>query len=256
MSSSNHPVILIVPGAFGTPAGFDKLAPHLDGLQTHPGAYPSCNHPDPLNATCAADITAVRSIILSLLDQQRDVVILAHSYGGVVAGGAAKDLDRETRKAQDHSSAVVGLVYIAGNITLEGETLFEAVGGAYPPFIKEHTPSEGFALIRPAMDVLYNDCDPALQPAFDASVQPHALKAFETKPPAPAWADKGFDGRRLYVRTLDDHCNPSFLQDAWIQKSKVDWEVVDFKTGHMPFVSQPEALGAQIVRFVWRLGQF
>lgn len=99
------------------------------------------------------------------------------------------------------------------------------------------------------MEVLYNDCDQALKPKLEAAMKPHALAAFETKPTAPAWADDAFDGRRAYVRTVDDCCNPSFLQDTWLQKTKKEWTVVDFETGHMPFVSQPEALAAQIVKF-------
>ncbi|KAI0459138.1 Alpha/Beta hydrolase protein [Xylaria acuta] len=248
MSSAVLPVVVLVPGAFGTPAGFDKMIPHLNGLQTHPGAYPSCNPPDPMNANCSDDISALRNTLISLLDQQRDLIILAHSYGGVVAGGAAKGLDKDSRKAQGHTSAVVGLIYVVGNITLDGECLLEAVGGAYPPFIKSDKPSKGLALIEPAMEILYNDCEP--DPELDKSMTPHALHAFETKASAPAWQDTGFDGRRLYIRTVNDHCNPSVLQDAWIEKSGVDWNVVNFESGHMPFISQPEALAAQVVKLV------
>lgn len=255
MSSSCSPIIVLVPGAFGTPRGFDRLVPHLDGLETRSGAYPSCNPQDPFNADCMQDISALRGIILSLLEQKRDLVLLAHSYGGVVAGGAAKGLDRETRKAQEYDNAVVGLIYVAGNIALENESLREAFGGAYPPFIKSGTPSEGLAIIAPAMDILYNDCDPSLEPEFDKFMNPHALQAFETKPSAPAWKDRGFDKRRLYVRAVKDQCLPYSLQTAWVEKSAVEWEVVDFETGHMPFVSQPEALGAQIVKFVRGLDQ-
>jgi hypothetical protein len=100
------------------------------------------------------------------------------------------------------------------------------------------------------MDILYNDLDPKLEPELSHYMQPHALRAFESKPSAPAWADEGFDGRRLYIRTLDDNCNPKVLQDLWIEKSKVKWDVVDFKSGHMPFESQPEALAEHIVKFV------
>lgn len=116
MSPVALPIVVLVPGAFGTPAGFDKMIPYLNGLQTHPGAYPSSNPPDPMNASCSDDIAALRRTLLSLLDQQRDLVILAHSYGGVVAGGAAKGLDRASRAAQGQTSAVVGLIYVAGNM--------------------------------------------------------------------------------------------------------------------------------------------
>jgi hypothetical protein len=78
-------------------------------------------------------------------------------------------------------------------------------------------------------------------------MNPHALLAFESPATAPAWADKAFEGRRAYIRTLDDCCNPPFLQDAWIKKTKVHWNVVDIKSGHMPFESQPELLSKKIV---------
>lgn len=140
MPSENFPVVVLVPGAFGTPAGYEKLLPYLNeaGISTHPGPYPSCDPADPLTANCPDDIASLRdNVLLPLIDdQQKDVVILAHSYGGVVAGGAAKNLDKQARKAQGQAGGVIGLIYVAGNITLEGESLAEAVGGAYPPFIK------------------------------------------------------------------------------------------------------------------------
>ncbi|GCB17156.1 pyrethroid hydrolase [Aspergillus awamori] len=254
MSPANLPIIVIVPGAFGTPQGFEKLLPHLTeaGYATHPGSYPSCNPSDPANVSSPQDIAHLRdNVLLPLLNEEgKDVVIIAHSYGGVVAGGAARGLAKGTRTTQGQSTGVIGLIYVVGNITLDGESLFNAVGGAYPPFIKVDKPSQGLAVIEPAMDVLYNDCDRSLQPELDRLMQPHALRAFETAATAPAWAESAFDGRRAYVRTLDDCCNPSSLQDMWLEKSKVEWEVVDFKTGHMPFVSQPQALAEQVTKFI------
>lgn len=98
------------------------------------------------------------------------------------------------------------------------------------------------------MDILYNDCDSALASELEAHMLPHANLAFETKASAPAWADTAFDGKRVYVRTQLDCCNPSVLQDVWLQKSNVQWDVVDFQTGHMPFESQPQQLAAQIIK--------
>ncbi|KAI3316880.1 hypothetical protein HD806DRAFT_551293 [Xylariaceae sp. AK1471] len=185
---------------------------------------------------------------LPLLEQQKNVTILAHSYGGIVAGGAAKNLDKVTRKAQGQVAGVVGLIYVAGNITLEDESLSQAVGGTHPPFIKIDKPAKGVAVIKPAMSVLYNNCDPTLEPELAKRINPHALLAFATAATAPGWADKGFDGKRAYIRTLKYCCNPSWLQDSWIKKSKVQWNVIDFDTGRMPFISKPEELAATIVK--------
>lgn len=77
---------------------------------------------------------------------------------------------------------------------------------------------------------------------------PTALAAFETPQTAPAWAESGFDGHRAYIRTVNDQCNPSFLQDMWIQKSAVKWEVVDVMSGHCPFITRPEELTEVVLR--------
>ncbi|KAM0815687.1 putative Alpha/beta-hydrolase [Seiridium cardinale] len=255
MTSHRLPAIVLVPGAFGAPAGFDKLAQHLRkaGLSTYPGPYPSHDPVDPSVATCERDIAFLRNnYLLPLLDkEQKDVVVVAHSYGGIVAGGAAKGLGKSTRRqALGKATGVIGLVYIAGNITSEGESLLQAIGGAYPPFIKRHKPLSGVALIEPAQEILYNDMDPEWAQELGKRMKPHAMLAFQSPATAPAWADTAFDGRRAYVRTSDDCCNPPFLQDAWIQKTKVKWNVVNFKSGHMPFESRPDALSEQIVSFV------
>jgi hypothetical protein len=79
---------------------------------------------------------------------------------------------------------------------------------------------------------------------------PHALKAFETPAPAPAWKEAAFKGRRAYLRTLDDKCNPLFLQEKWIEGSGVEWDVVDLETSHSAFISRPEEVVERIVGFL------
>ncbi|POS70991.1 hypothetical protein DHEL01_v210612 [Diaporthe helianthi] len=207
------------------------------------------NRPRVTAATCAGDISSLRDGILRPLieEQQKDVIILAHSYGAIVASGAAKGLEKKTRSSQGQAGGAIGLIYVAGNIVLDNESLGESLGGTSPPFIK--LDKVGLALTEPATDILYNDCDPGRAAELSSSLIPHAYSAFQTRSTAPAWADAAFDGRRAYVRTLDDHCNPVFVQDLWLEKSKVQWDVVDLKTGHMPFVSQPAALAAEVIKF-------
>ncbi|KAF4122551.1 Pimeloyl-ACP methyl ester carboxylesterase [Geosmithia morbida] len=248
--SIGYPAIVLVPGAFGTPAGYDRIVPYLEdaGFETVDGAYPSSDPPDPADATSLKDIAHLRDEILQpLLDEGRELVVVAHSYGGIVAGGAAKNLSKTTRRAHGLAGGVVGLFYIAGNIAFENQTLLEAVGGAYPDFIKLDSPSEDLAIISPAMDVLYNDLPASDEPELAGYMTPHAYFAFQTPPSAPAWAEAEYGGRRTYIRTLRDRCNPPALQDLWLSSTGVTWDVVGFNTSHMPFVSQPEALAIQLI---------
>ncbi|KAI2634437.1 Alpha/Beta hydrolase protein [Xylaria nigripes] len=255
MTPSSRPVIVLAPGACGTPEAFRYLLPYLDGFEIHPHHNLSCNASDPFTASCANDIAALRRSLLSLLDQQKDVIIIAHSYGGTVAGGAAKDLDKDTRMAQKHTAAVVGLFFIAGTITFEGESLLEAVGGNLPPFMKNDTPSEGFAVVERAMDIFYNDCDPSRKAELDKLTNPHAIQSFLTKTSAPAWADKGFANRRAYVVPAQDCAIPSAVQTAWIERTKVEWDVIDFDSGHFPFISQPKALAVEFLKFATKVAE-
>lgn len=141
-TTSARPTILLLAGAFGTPSCFDRLLPHFEqaGYPTLPAPYPSSYPADPPGVSCQADIAHVRDAILrpAIEDRHQHVLVLAHSYGGIVAG-AAKGLDAASRQAQGQPGGVVGFVYIAGNITLENESLLEAVGGGYPPFIHRDT---------------------------------------------------------------------------------------------------------------------
>jgi len=100
------------------------------------------------------------------------------------------------------------------------------------------------------MQTLYADADITLAPALEAAMIPHALAAFETPAPAPAWAESAFDGRRAYIRTLDDQCNPLFIQDIWLEKSGVSWDIADLKTSHCPFISCPEEVVSNTLSFI------
>lgn len=100
------------------------------------------------------------------------------------------------------------------------------------------------------MPILYADCDTSSASTLEAAMIPHALAAFETPAPAPAWAEASFDGRRVYIRTADDQCNPLFLQDIWIEKSKVSWDIADLKTSHCPFISCPEEIVQKTLNFI------
>lgn len=136
---SLKPTLLLLHGAFTTPAAWDILNPHLNqaGYPTERATYLSTNPPDPLEATVQRDTQHVRtkSLLPLVEDQSKDVVLVVHSYGGVVGAGAAYGLSKTDRLAQNLKGGVIGLIYIAGNIVPEGQSEFDTVGRAWPPWL-------------------------------------------------------------------------------------------------------------------------
>ena len=104
------------------------------------------------------------------------------------------------------------------------------------------------------MEVLYNDVDASQALELEAGMFPTAIAALETPAPAPAWAEQSFDGRRAYIRTLDDQCNPLSLQEAWIKKSNVEWDVVDLQASHCPFMGRPKDVFHSTIKFIEKWG--
>ena len=79
---------------------------------------------------------------------------------------------------------------------------------------------------------------------------PHGYRCLETPASRPCWGERGYEGRRGYIRTGRDAVNPAFAQDLWMQGSGVGWEVVRTDWGHCPYVTFPEDLAGHIVGFV------
>jgi pimeloyl-ACP methyl ester carboxylesterase len=135
------PTIVFIPGAFAHPSCFDSIATLLQrsNYPTTYAPYPSLNPSDPSTASVSTDVSEVRkNFLLPLIEEQgKDVVVFAHSFGGVVAGGAAAGLCKTTRRKRNEEGGVIGLIYLVGGIVGEGERFLDVVGGAYPPFIKE-----------------------------------------------------------------------------------------------------------------------
>jgi hypothetical protein len=141
----SKPTVLFFAGAFADPSCFDSLSLHLQTLG-YPTAYAhvlTLNPSDPTSVSTSQDAQYARNeFLLPLIEENKEVIIFAHSYGGVVGGQAAYGLSRISRTTEGKSGGVIGLIYLAGNIVPEGETLLQAVGGAYPPFIKQNYVSE------------------------------------------------------------------------------------------------------------------
>ncbi|EME40511.1 hypothetical protein DOTSEDRAFT_157259 [Dothistroma septosporum NZE10] len=251
--SSMKPTLLLLHGAFTTPAAWDFLNPYLEkaGYPTERATYLSTNPPDPLEATVSRDTQHVRSKFLCPLVEHegKDVVLVVHSYGGVVGAGAAYGFSKTDRVAQKLAGGVIGLIYVAGNIVPEGQSEFDTVGRAWPSWLMIDKPREGLSHIDPLVSTLCQDCPKGMDCEVERAATPQAYLCFTTAVGPPAWAEKGYKDRLAYIHTRDDLVNPPFAQDMWVEGSGVHWQTADMNTSHAPYYSQPEQLAEWIFKF-------
>ncbi|KAI8954248.1 Alpha/beta hydrolase fold-1 [Xylaria longipes] len=128
----NKPVLVFCPGAWCAPeyfrlttdiltkAGYTCLTVSLPsvGSELRPKDAP------PITQGLQTDANAVRDVVIPQLDAGHDVVLVCHSYGGVVTSEAVRGLDRTSRGPD--TGAVIYLVYVAAIILDVGNVVWPA----------------------------------------------------------------------------------------------------------------------------------
>ncbi len=117
----------------------NKLNEH--GYPTIALPLPS-NGADPPHQTFDEDVKAIRDTLTKVVDtEEKEVVLVLHSYAGVPGAEATKDLSKNERHAKDLEGGVVRLVFIAALAMPEGLDLPEGLnppgaGGKMPKWMK------------------------------------------------------------------------------------------------------------------------
>lgn len=127
MLSKCNPTLVIIGGAFHTPARYAKLASALEasGLEVHVPRLPTCNEARPPNANLADKMSSTRRYVESLVQAGRTVVSIGHSYGDQVISNALAGLELEARSSQSLKGSVSNLIYMVGYALPEGMSTFD-----------------------------------------------------------------------------------------------------------------------------------
>jgi pimeloyl-ACP methyl ester carboxylesterase len=173
----------------------------------------------------ADDVAATKRVIA---EQNGPVILVGHSYGGVVITEAGND------------SRVSGLVYIAAFAPDRGQSVATLIkepppGAAVPPILP---PQDGFLALDKAQFAASFAADVAPEKAdFMANSQvPWGLDALNGAVTEPAWKAKP----SWYLVATDDRMIPPVAQSA--MSKRAGSSVVEVKGSHAVYVSQPEAV--------------
>lgn len=126
------PTILLVPGAWHTPAIYSSVITLLSpSYECIPLTLPSVGASPP-HQNFDLDVLAIHTALLSLLESGKDIVLVVHSYAGLPGQEACKGLSKKEREGRGEKGGVLRYVVINGLVLPEG---FESVAmGDYGKF--------------------------------------------------------------------------------------------------------------------------
>lgn len=132
------PTFVLIPGAWHSPSHFDQLVARLHEADypTASLALPSVGSENPKSVDVATDVAFIKEkLLLPLLEEEKDVVLLMHSYGGCPGGAAAKGLSKSERRAAGQKGGIIGLVFLAAFLARDGDSLLSAAGGKWDSWV-------------------------------------------------------------------------------------------------------------------------
>jgi pimeloyl-ACP methyl ester carboxylesterase len=224
MAGTSSPVsIVLVHGGFVDGSGWEGVYAILkrDGYDVSIVQNPTLN--------LAGDVAATRQIISQA---KGPVVLVGHSYGGVVITEAGND------------PKVSKLVYIAAFAPDKGESVASLIknpppGAAVPPILP---PQDGYLFLDKTKfaDSFAADVD-AKKAAFMADSQvPWGVGALEGAVTEPAWRKKP----SWYLVATDDRMIPPPAQHFMSKRAGAT--VVESKGSHAVYVSKPDVVASII----------
>jgi pimeloyl-ACP methyl ester carboxylesterase len=222
MSTQNLSVVL-VHGGFVDGSGWQGVHQRLvnDGFDVIVAQNPTISLED--------DVAVTRRAIAKA---KYPVVLVGHSYGGVVITEAGND------------PKVKSLAYIAAFAPDAGESVETLIanpapGAPVPPILP---PVDGFlALDHDKFAASFAaDVEPATARFMADSQVPWGVAALAGKASVPAWKSKP----STYLVATDDHMIPPAAQQAMAGRAKA--QVIEAKGSHAIYVSRPDEVVAAI----------
>ncbi|KAI1287889.1 alpha/beta-hydrolase [Xylaria venustula] len=253
---SSSPTLVFVHGSWHQPSCYSKITKILQGrhgLKCLSPALPSTTgSPD---ATFKDDIDVIREAISREVSAGTDVVVIAHSYGGMVGNSAIKGFarprDERPTAGQGISGSrdrltsatghVVGLILIASGFTFTGLAFMDPFLGRPPPSWRVNSETGYAEIVVSPREMFYHDLPDDEADYWVSQLTTQSLKSlFEGGEFAYAgWMDVP----SFYIGTIEDRGLPVAMQRMSVGMARemgARVEHRELQTSHSPFLSRPQ----------------
>ncbi|OQD86866.1 hypothetical protein PENSOL_c084G02071 [Penicillium solitum] len=242
MAIQTPTAILIIHGAYFLPKAWDAFNDELTkaGLVVSCPRLPTCGDESPPAATLKEDVIVVRSAAKDLIDTGHNIIVLAHSYGGIVASEALT-LDLY---ANELTKGVVYLILLSAWLVQPGGTLGDLIWKyGFQSKVDLGNSGDGTVFVKNAAEAFFNDINSATAEKLAAGNVTHNWLAASANVTGAPWKNLP----TTYVHCTRDLAIMLPLQKSMVQDcinargaSKFVTEIIN--SGHCPFLSKPNEL--------------
>ncbi|KAK4935204.1 hypothetical protein LTR10_023704 [Elasticomyces elasticus] len=232
---STKPVIYMLHGAWHSPAYFVTVKSKIEseGYTMMCPQVPTSGAVPPTK-TLYEDANFVRGEMERLIEQGQDVVLVMHSYGGVVGTQAAAGLGKAERQKKGQKGGIVHLFYACAFIVALEQSLCDPLGGKLAPWIKVE--DDGSCNPVGPEQIFYQDLPPDDQKYWAAQLKHHVAKSQLEPVHQVAYRDIPVS----YLYCENDQALPFEFQKLMVKKCGVEVREFTCDAGHSPFLSQPD----------------
>ncbi|GAB4512501.1 MAG: alpha/beta hydrolase [Anaerolineae bacterium] len=236
---------VLVHGAFQDAAGWDPVIAELEAAGHTAIAVQLPGRGDDTTPMGEQSLAAYRDAVITVIEEQdTPVVLVAHSFGGMVISEVAEAIPDQ----------IATLVYVAAYLPQNGDSLVTLSENDHFSQLGQEgnfIVSADFTTASVNRDIFASafcpDCDAAQAEAVAASQLDEPLPPLGTP---VTLTDENFGSvRRVYILTAQDIVVSAQLQAFMLSNTPVD-RVFALNTGHVPYVTAPAALAALLVQAV------
>ncbi|KAF2816721.1 alpha/beta-hydrolase [Mytilinidion resinicola] len=245
------PSILLIPGASGLPEFYDSVMDPVTakgytirGLHMRSVGLKAGIAREGVPPSMYDDAALIAKEVEKLADEGKDVILIAHSYGGVPTTESTKGLSKEERREQGKSGGIVRLAYMTSLVPAVGIAAMSVLGDAPQDQKMDFRIDEQGWMhhndVSKAAAICFQDIPKEEGEMWIRKFPPHSSVSFTNK-----LTHAGYKTIPVsYLLCEEDLCIPAQTQKAEIEliekESGKNVDVTYLKAGHVPIVSKPQ----------------